>query len=62
MAFMVQVPAATMVMLRLAAGVMVHTAGVVEVNVTGRPELAVAPEAMVDALKAVAPGLANVMV
>ena len=48
--------------LRLLAGVTVQIAGVIEVNVTARPELAVAPEGIVAALKFVAPGLANVIV
>ena len=49
-------------MLRLLAGVIVQTAGVVDVRVTGIAELAVAPEANGDALNACAPGLLNVMV
>ena len=41
---------------------MVQTAGVVDVSVTARPELAVAPDAIGVALNAVAPGLLNVIV
>ena len=52
----------TIVILRLLAGVIVQTAGVADVSVTGSAELAVAPDAIVAALNAVAPGLLNVIV
>ena len=61
-ALIVQEPAETNVMLRLFAGVIVQTAGVVDVKVTGNPELAVAPEASGDALNSWAPGLLKVIV
>ena len=55
----VQLPAETMLMFR---PVTVHTVGVVDVRATTRPELAVAPEANGVGLKALGPGLANVIV
>ena len=51
-----------MVMLRLLAGVMVHTVDGDAVSVTGRPELAVAPDASGVVLNGVEAGCANVIV
>lgn len=62
LALIVQFPADTMVILRLLAGVIVHTAGVVDVSVTGSAELAVAADAKGVVLNVFAPGLANVIV
>ena len=49
MALIVQLPADTIVMFKLLAGVIVHTPVVIDVSVTASPELAVAPEAIVPA-------------
>lgn len=55
-------PAETNVMFRLFAGVIVQTPTVIDVNVTGNAEVAEAPDANGDAVKAVAPGLLKVIV